>query len=137
MHSDDGSEVVVIAGRPIVTVACRPDGTCDRQALSAALAADDAAEVWLSVEGSPPGEHQVAAVPVGAAAVTLAPMTDAVKQLDDERLVVATLARSTLRTVRPPALLPRRLAETALGSTSSRPLDALANADLDVVEVLR
>lgn len=130
MHRDDSTEMVIVAGRPIVVVACAPDGSCDPALLTPALdGAPDADDVWLSVDGTPPDEGTVAASPTGTAAVTLAPMTDAVKQVDAEHIVVRTVDRSTLRVARPPALVPRRLAEASLERTPCRPLDGLDDVD--------
>lgn len=135
MHDDDGIEQVAGDASGLAVVPCEADGTCRRPELAAALDSSAAALVWLAPDGRVPAvPASIDLIDDGTAWVTLHPMTDAVKRVDDDDLVIGTVDRSTLRLVRPPALLPRRVVIAALAADDEtcRPLDEAVGAELDL-----
>ncbi|MEO1065318.1 MAG: hypothetical protein AAFZ07_28210 [Actinomycetota bacterium] len=107
-----------MAGRRVLVVRCDGSGRCDRSAVIDALRTDDAELVWLTADGAAPPADVVAAADDSVVAATLAPVVDAVKEVDGDE-IVRTVDRASLSTVVPPALLPRSIVEQLLADEGS------------------
>ncbi len=135
MHHDDSIQTVSPAGSRVLMVRCDESGRSNRADLAAIWSTAGARFVWLSTDGTSPDPAIVGAAPDGAVSATFGSVVDAVKRVADDGTIVETVDRSTLATVRPPALIPARVVDQVLAAGGAGTLLDDAVALVGVVEL--